>query len=135
MAIRSTKTTRAKLALQFRARMAALTGAVLLALVAIGFARCGDWVQGVFARINSGHPILSLAMAPLVFMGVDFWTPLMDFMRNRLEAEKTIDPADLSRILVTDSPEQAVKHITDAATLHFGLSYGPRPKRRWFLWE
>jgi uncharacterized protein (TIGR00730 family) len=76
-----------------------------------------------------------IADFPLVFMGVDFWTPLMDFMRNRLEAEKTIDPADLSRILVTDSPEQAVKHITDAATLHFGLSYGPRPKRRWFLWE
>jgi len=70
MAIRSTKTTRAKLALQFRARMAALTGAVLLALVAIGFARCGDWVQAVFARINAGHPVLSLAMAPLVFMGV-----------------------------------------------------------------
>jgi len=69
MSIRSA-TTRAKVAFQVRARLAALTGAVLLAVVAIGFARCGDWVQALFARINGAHPVLSLAMAPLVFMGV-----------------------------------------------------------------
>ena len=65
-----TPATRARLALQFRARLAALTGAVLLALVAIGFARCGDWVQAVFARTNAAHPLASLALAPLVFMAV-----------------------------------------------------------------
>ncbi|WP_428332970.1 chloride channel protein [Novosphingobium sp.] len=63
-------TNRAKLATQLRSRLAALTGAVLLAFVAIGFARCGDWVQAVFARTNAAHPLASLAMAPLLFMAV-----------------------------------------------------------------
>jgi len=76
-----------------------------------------------------------IANFPLVFMGRDYWEPLTDFMRHRLLAAKTIDPQDVNRILLTDSPEQAVKFITDTDTQTFGLTYGPRPKRRWFLGE
>jgi uncharacterized protein (TIGR00730 family) len=72
---------------------------------------------------------------PLVLIGAAFWRPLLDFMRDRLILEKTIDPIDLERITVTDSPEEAVKTITDIAMQHFGLTYGPRMKRRWLLWE
>ena len=72
---------------------------------------------------------------PLVLMGRDYWRPLLDFMHDRLLAEKTIDPPDTDRILLTDSAEEAVNSVTDLAMHRFGLTYGPRLKRRWFLWE
>lgn len=72
---------------------------------------------------------------PLVLMGRDYWRPLLDFLRDRLLAERTIDPADAGRILVTDSAEEAVESIRGVAVRQFGLTYGPRLKRRWWLWE
>jgi uncharacterized protein (TIGR00730 family) len=72
---------------------------------------------------------------PLVLMGTDYWEPLLAFMRNRLIESKTIDPADYHRIVVTDSPEQAVDSITQVAMTRFGLTYGPRAKPWWLLWE
>ncbi|HEY1269661.1 MAG TPA: TIGR00730 family Rossman fold protein, partial [Candidatus Binatia bacterium] len=73
---------------------------------------------------------------PLVLMGREYWGPLLDFMRDRLIKEGTIDRADTDRIVVTDSPEDAVKSITEIALGRFGLSYqAPRFKRRWILWE
>jgi uncharacterized protein (TIGR00730 family) len=72
---------------------------------------------------------------PLVLMGKEFWRPLLDFMSNRLVWEKTIDQTDLDRLIVTDSPREAVEAITDAAKRRFGLTYGPRLKRRWFFGE
>jgi uncharacterized protein (TIGR00730 family) len=72
---------------------------------------------------------------PLVLMGKDFWRPLLDFMRDRLVANKTIDPADTERILLTDSPEEAVNLISAIAMKQFGLTYGPTYRRRWLLGE
>ena len=46
-----------------------------------------------------------------------------------------IDPVDCDRILVTDSAEEAVRCVTDVALKQFGLTLGPRVKRRWYLWE
>jgi predicted Rossmann-fold nucleotide-binding protein len=56
---------------------------------------------------------------PLVLMGNEFWCPSRDFMSNRLVAGKTIDQTDLDRLIVSDSPPEAIEAITDAA------------KRRW----
>ncbi|MBI3463445.1 MAG: TIGR00730 family Rossman fold protein [Planctomycetes bacterium] len=72
---------------------------------------------------------------PLVLVGREFWRPLIDFLRGRLLERGMIDPVDLERILVTDSPEEAVRSVTEVALGQFGLTYGPRAKRRWFLWE
>jgi len=72
---------------------------------------------------------------PLVLMGREFWRPLLDFLRQRLVANATIDPADVERITVTDSAEDAVQAITDIAMNRFGLTYGPRLKKRWVLGE
>ncbi len=72
---------------------------------------------------------------PLVLMHREFWDPLLDFFRGRLIAEETIAPIDARRIMVTDSPEEAVASITDAGMRRFGLTYGPRVRRRWFLGE
>lgn len=51
-----------------RARLAALLGAVLLAVVAVGFARCGEWAQARFAGLAGAHPVAVLALPPLLFM-------------------------------------------------------------------
>jgi uncharacterized protein (TIGR00730 family) len=72
---------------------------------------------------------------PLVLMGKEYWQPLLAFFRDRLMAENTVDAVDIDRILVTDSAEEAVQCVRDVAISHFGLVYGPRPRRRWILWE
>lgn len=72
---------------------------------------------------------------PLVLVGREFWRPLLAFCRDRLLAEGTIDPADADHFFVTDSATEAVDYVTEIATSQFGLTYGPRPKRRWFLGE
>ena len=72
---------------------------------------------------------------PLVLMGQEFWQPLMDFVEMRLIREGVVDPADPKRFTVTDSVEEAVTVIVDAATRRFGLSYHPPVKQHWFLGE
>jgi uncharacterized protein (TIGR00730 family) len=72
---------------------------------------------------------------PLVLVGEKYWRPLLGFLRGQLVESKTIDPSDAERILVTDSAEEAVQLVRDAALRKFGLSYAPRIKRRWFLGE
>jgi predicted Rossmann-fold nucleotide-binding protein len=71
----------------------------------------------------------------VVLVGKDYWQPLVDFMRQRLLAEHTIDAADADRMIMTDSPAEVVDSVTDVAMKRFGLTYGPRARRRWFLWE
>jgi uncharacterized protein (TIGR00730 family) len=72
---------------------------------------------------------------PVVLMGRDFWQPLLDFLKARMLVEQTIDPADFDRLIVTDAPDEAVAAIRDIALNRFGLTYGPRLKRRWYFGE
>ena len=71
---------------------------------------------------------------PLVLMGVEFWKPLLEFMRGTLLKEGTIGPDDVD-FLVTDSPEEAAAHVRRAGMERFGLTYGPKMKPRWYLGE
>jgi uncharacterized protein (TIGR00730 family) len=72
---------------------------------------------------------------PLVLIGKDFWSPLASFCRERLVAEGTIEPAYFERILITDSPQEAVRSITETAMKRFGLTHRPAIRRRWWLAE
>jgi uncharacterized protein (TIGR00730 family) len=72
---------------------------------------------------------------PLVLLGKDYWRPFVTFIRERLIPERTIDPRDFEYFSVTDSATHAVESITDIAMHRFGLTYGPRIKRHWFLGE
>jgi hypothetical protein len=49
--------------------------------------------------------------------------------------EQTIDPEDLDKLIVTDSPEEAAQIIRDTAIKRFGVSYGQVYKKRWYLGE
>ena len=73
---------------------------------------------------------------PIVLMGVEFWTPLIDFLNRSLLAQGKIRPEDLDRITITDSPEEAIATIREAALTRFGLTYRThRPRRRRWLFE
>jgi hypothetical protein len=72
---------------------------------------------------------------PLVLLGKSYWEPLIGYLRSTLLEAQTIDAADIDHLIVTDSPQEAMALIRERATKDFGLTYGPRPKRRWFLGE
>lgn len=60
---------------------------------------------------------------PIVLMGVDFWRPMIEFLRNRMVVERTVDPFDVDRLIITDSPEEATQRILEIALDKFGLTY------------
>jgi uncharacterized protein (TIGR00730 family) len=72
---------------------------------------------------------------PLVLVGREYWRPLLNFLCGSLVESRTIDQIDAQRIRVTDSADEAVQWAHDAAIRQFGLTYGPKIKRRWFLGE
>jgi uncharacterized protein (TIGR00730 family) len=72
---------------------------------------------------------------PIVLMGRRYWSPLLEFMADRMVREGAIDQADLERLIVTDSAATAVESITEIAKRAFGLTYGSRMRKRWIFWE
>ena len=57
-----------------RRRVATAAGAVLLAVVALTFARCADLAQLIFQRLTAAFSLLPLILTPLIFAGVAFAT-------------------------------------------------------------
>jgi uncharacterized protein (TIGR00730 family) len=72
---------------------------------------------------------------PIVLIGSDFWAPFLSFLREQLLAASTIDPEDVDRMVVTDSPAEAARHISEVAMKRFGLRYRQVPRRRKWLLE
>jgi hypothetical protein len=72
---------------------------------------------------------------PLVLMGVEYWRPLLEFLRESMTTAGTVDPADVARLIVTDSPAEAIRCIREIAMRRFALTYGPRVRRHWFFGE
>lgn len=60
---------------------------------------------------------------PVVFVGVDYWRPLFDFLRNTMLKERTISAEDIERVVLTDSVDEVVACLT-------GCPSCPRPARR-----
>ena len=55
--------------------------------------------------------------APIILVGVDFWSGLMDWVRDQLLANGMISPYDLDLILVTDDLDEIVRLIQDATQI------------------
>ncbi len=72
---------------------------------------------------------------PLVLMGEAYWAPLIAFLRETMVREKTIDAVDIDRWIVSDSPREIAALIRERALKEFGVTAGPRLKRRWWLFE
>lgn len=67
---------------------------------------------------------------PIVLLGVDYWSPLLAFLRGSLLANRAIDPQDCEQLFVTDSPSEAISFIQRRATEEFGLRYIRRRPRK-----
>ena len=72
---------------------------------------------------------------PIVLVGTEYWTPLLEFLRSTMVREGTIDEHDVNRLFVTDSPAEAVEFVTRAAVDRFGLKYRKRRAPSWLLAE
>jgi len=63
----------------FRGRVAAVSGAILLSLVAILFATCGEVAQHAFTTVAQTHPLSPIIISPAIFMVVVYatrrWVP------------------------------------------------------------
>jgi uncharacterized protein (TIGR00730 family) len=51
---------------------------------------------------------------PVILMGREFWTPLLDWMRDSLAERKLIKQDDLDLFVVTDEVSEAVRLIDEA---------------------
>ena len=71
---------------------------------------------------------------PLIFVGVDYWQPLFDFLKNRLLAEQAISEGDLKRLILTDSVEDILKQLECCtSSVVEPTPDRPVPRRLWQL--
>jgi uncharacterized protein (TIGR00730 family) len=52
---------------------------------------------------------------PIVLVGTEFWSGLLDWIREVLVARGTVSPGDVDLLTVTDDPAEAVAAMVDAA--------------------
>ena len=64
---------------------------------------------------------------PLILMGREYWQPLFDLLRDVMVKEKTIAEADLDRLTLTDSPDEALAVLERYAKERAGVALEPRP--------
>jgi uncharacterized protein (TIGR00730 family) len=70
-----------------------------------------------------------IANFPMIVMGVEYWTPLVEFVKQRLVRDHMIDEGDMAQLVLTDSPEEAVRAITESSARLLQRSWLHR--RRW----
>ena len=67
---------------------------------------------------------------PVILVGTEYWRGLLDWFKATMQAEGKISPADLDLVVVTDSPEEAVRVIlqrNDHPVAPRGASMDPEP--------
>jgi uncharacterized protein (TIGR00730 family) len=57
---------------------------------------------------------------PLVLFGVDYWSPMLDWIRGTVLADGKISPPDVELFQVTDDPAEVVSIIRSAEREEFG---------------
>lgn len=71
---------------------------------------------------------------PIILIGEEFWSPLIDFARTRMLRDQTISPEDLPLLHVTDSIDDAAALVYDGV-----MSAMPQrarsPRKKWWLGE
>ncbi|QCB96856.1 TIGR00730 family Rossman fold protein [Arthrobacter sp. PAMC25564] len=55
---------------------------------------------------------------PIVLLGTDFWSPLLDWIRTTLVSEGMMDEEDLDLVQLVDDPAQAVALVVEGASRH-----------------
>jgi uncharacterized protein (TIGR00730 family) len=94
-------------------------------------------MPGGFGTMDELYETLTLVQTktitgfPIVIFGTEFYRDLLEGMHVMLE-QGTISPEDMKLVLLTDSFDEAMEHITKYIT----ANYKVRPRqRRWWLME
>lgn len=83
---------------------------------------------GGFGTLDEFLEILTLVQtnkipkAPIILVGISFWTPLEQFFKEILLENKMIDGKDISLYTITDDEEEILKIIKEAP-IRIGLKY------------
>jgi uncharacterized protein (TIGR00730 family) len=97
-------------------------------------------VPGGFGTLDELFEIATLVQTrkmelfPIVLAGVEYWKPMLDFLQNKMVAEKTIDQEDVDRFILSDNPSEIAAQVRAVAMNHFGLT-NQRRRPRWWLGE
>jgi hypothetical protein len=70
---------------------------------------------------------------PVIFVGTSYWQPLFAFLEARMLEEKTIDPEELERLILTDSLEEIVACLRNCPSKPLETKKAPAPAREWIL--
>ncbi|WP_043451255.1 TIGR00730 family Rossman fold protein [Jongsikchunia kroppenstedtii] len=82
----------------------------------VRYAQAFVCLPGGFGTLDELFEALTLVQTgkvtrfPIVLLGVDYWSGLVDWLRNRLEAEGMVSPGDVDLLHLTDSVDDAL-HI------------------------
>ncbi|MEY2726494.1 MAG: family protein YgdH [Planctomycetota bacterium] len=71
---------------------------------------------------------------PIVLAGVDYWQPMLDYLRHTMVRAGTISTEDVDRFVISDSPTEIAAHVSHIAKAEFGVRE-VQPKPRWWLFE
>ncbi len=109
---------------------------LMLAKYSYAFVAC----PGGFGTLDELFEIATLVQTgkvedfPIILAGRDYWQPMLDFLRQTLLKNGTIDAADVDRFIVCDDPAEIAHRISEVAQSKFGLRKG-KWKPRWWLFE
>ncbi len=96
-------------------------------------------VPGGFGTLDELFEVATLIQTgkiknfPVVLLGAEYWSPLLQFIRESLLTQAAIDQRDLDHIFVTDSPSDAVSFIQSRVMDNFGLRYVQKRPRKLLL--
>lgn len=85
-------------------------------------------MPGGFGTVDEGFEVLTLIQTgktqkvPIVFMGREFWNPLIDWVKEHQLKNNLISPKDLDLFSITDDPKEAAKIVCD---FHKGKALTP----------
>ena len=91
------------------------TRKVCLVKYSMGFV----YMPGGFGTLDELFEVVTLVQTqripsfPIILFGTQYWSGLLDWLKNTLESGRLISPGDLDLMQVTDDPAQVVEWIRD----------------------
>ncbi|MCW8849981.1 MAG: TIGR00730 family Rossman fold protein, partial [Melioribacteraceae bacterium] len=85
-------------------------------------------MPGGYGTVDEGFEVITLiqtgktSKVPIVFMGKEFWSPLIDWVKEHQLKNKLISQEDLDLFSITDDPVEAAKIVKD---FHKGKKFTP----------
>ena len=90
-------------------------GKVSLVKYSMGFV----YMPGGFGTLDELFEVATLVQTqripafPIILFGTQYWSGLLEWLKNTLESGRLISPGDLDLLQVTDDPAQVVDWIRD----------------------